>query len=395
LGLRLNDGRLLAARNQCFGMNWVFLDVAPWDYDVATPLARPLGGSQSAFCYLAAALARRGEQVTTLTATTDPRIIDGVRCLRYGDIPADVFSAPNTVTVVLNGPPDIAGTIRSTIPHAGPLVLWTQHAHDQPIMQPLRDPACFGTWDRVVCISNWQRAMYHEHFGVPLEQIDVLRNAIGPMFSRLFTDASDLAQAKSQSLRLAYTSTPFRGLNILVACFPTIHRLHPDCRLDVFSSMAVYGNASDDDFGRPLYDLCRTTEGIDYRGSVTQPELAQALRGAKILAYPNTFAETGCIAAMEALAAGMLVISSDLGALPETCEGWGRLISPIGPGRTPEQYAIEFVRVIDEALRELNADPTRFFHDRFRQSQAITASCDWDVRAAEWQHAAARWLQSQ
>src|SRR5690242_13092263 len=227
-------------------MNWVFLDVAPWDYDVATPFSRPLGGSQSAFCYLAAALARRGEQVTTLTATTDPRIIHGVRCLRYGDIPADVFSAPNTVTVVLNGPLDIAATIRSTIPHAGPLVLWTQHAHDQPIMQPLRDPSCCGTWDRVVCISNWQRAMYHEHFGVPLEQIDVLRNAIGPMFSRLFSDEADLAKAKSSLLRLAYTSTPFRGLNILVASFPTIHRLHPDCRLDVFSSMAVYGHRSEE-----------------------------------------------------------------------------------------------------------------------------------------------------
>ena len=41
-------------------MNWVFLDFIRWDYDVATPRERPLGGSQSALCYLAAALARRG-----------------------------------------------------------------------------------------------------------------------------------------------------------------------------------------------------------------------------------------------------------------------------------------------------------------------------------------------
>jgi len=373
-------------------MNWVFLDVAPWDYDVATPLTRPLGGSQSALCYLAMALAHCGQQVTTLTATTNPRIIDGVHCLRYSETPVQLFSAPDTVTIVLNGPPDFAATILGTIRNLGPLVLWTQHAHNQPIMQPLRDPACAGTWDRIVCISDWQRAMYHEHFGVPLERIDVLRNAFGPMFAGLFRDEVDLLEAKSQSTRLAYTSTPFRGLDVLVACFPNIHRRHPNCRLDVFSSMAVYGHSSNDDIGNPLYDLCRATEGIDYRGSVDQPQLAQALRGATILAYPNTFAETGCIAAMEALAAGLLVVSSDLAALPETCEGWGRLIPPIEAGRTPEQFAIEFVRAIDDALHEWETDPTRFLHDRFRQSQAINASCNWDVRAAEWQNAAERWL---
>src|SRR5688572_33444330 len=35
------------------GMNWIFLDGIPWDYDIETPLVRPLGGSQSCLCYLA------------------------------------------------------------------------------------------------------------------------------------------------------------------------------------------------------------------------------------------------------------------------------------------------------------------------------------------------------
>src|SRR5205085_11659760 len=97
-----------------------------------------------------------------------------------------------------------------------------------------------------------------------------------------------------------------------------------------------------------------------YRGSVPQTELAKSLRRASVLAYPNTFAETGCIAAMEALAAGLLVVSSDLGALPETCEGWGRLVPPIGNGRTQEQFAVDFARAMDHALSELEADRTQF-----------------------------------
>jgi glycosyltransferase involved in cell wall biosynthesis len=259
-------------------------------------------------------------------------------------------------------------------------------------MQPLRDPACVAMWDHIVCISDWQRNMFQRELGVPLERMEILRNAIGPTFANLFRDEADLADAKSKSLRLAYTSTPFRGLDVLVACFPAVYRRHPNVRLDVFSSMQVYGQPSSRDSYKSLYDQCRATEGIDYRGSVSQTELAQALRAASVLSYPNTFAETGCIAAMEALAAGMLVVSSDLGALPETCEGWATLVPPVVPGRTQEQFAVDFARAMDHALNALEADRTRFFQDRYRQSQAINASCNWDARASQWQTAAARWL---
>ena len=37
-------------------MNLTFLDTIAWDYDVATPMTRPLGGSQSVLCYLAVEL---------------------------------------------------------------------------------------------------------------------------------------------------------------------------------------------------------------------------------------------------------------------------------------------------------------------------------------------------
>jgi len=375
-------------------MNWVFLDTVAWDYDVGTPLKRPLGGSQSALCYLAAALARRGDRVTTLTATTSPRTIEGVQCLRYENIPFEVFAPPDTVTVVLNGPADIAATIRQTIPANRPVVLWTQHAHDQPAMQPLRDPGCREPWNRIVCISDWQKAMFHQEFGLPLARIEVLRNAIGPAFANLFANEGELAEAKSQSLRLAYTSTPFRGLDVLLACFPALHRRHPNCRLDVFSSMQVYNQSPAEDPYQQLYEQCRATTGIDYRGSVAQRELARELSRAAILTYPSTFAETSCIAAMEAMAAGMLVVTSDLGALPETCRGLARLVPGPGPTRPAEQFAVDFARAVDQALTEFQSSRLQFMRDRFEQSRAINTACNWDVRAAQWQQAAAGWLKS-
>ena len=211
-------------------MNWIFLDFVPWDFDVSTPLQRPLGGSQSAMCYLAVALARRGERVTMLTGTREQKMVQGVRCLPHEGIPADVFAPPDTLTVVLNGPASMAQAVREVLPREKPIILWTQHAHDQPAMQTLRDPATVALWDRIVCISDWQRQMFQQQFGIPAEKIDVLRNAIGPTFANLFETASHLSAAKSPQLRLAYTSTPFRGLDLLVASYPPVQSRHPNCR---------------------------------------------------------------------------------------------------------------------------------------------------------------------
>ena len=373
-------------------MNWVFLDCISWDYDVGTPLARPLGGSQSALCYLAMALARRGERVTTLTGTTKPRNVHGVQCMRYEDVPVEIFSPRETLTIVLNGPADVVRDVRKAVPAGKPAILWTQHAHDQPAMQALRDPAIVGLWDRIVCISDWQKSMFQQELGVPAAKIDVLRNAISPVFENMFQTAAQLADAKARELRLAYTSTPFRGLDLLIACFPSLHRRHPTCRLDIFSSMQVYGQSEEQDPYRKLYAQCRATPGISYRGSVSQSELAKELAGVTMLSYPNTFAETSCIAVMEALAAGLFVVSSDLGALPETCAGWARLVPPISKERTQEQFAVDFARHVDHALTELESDRQRWMERCFEQSQAINGTCTWDIRAAQWQQAAQQWL---
>src|SRR5262245_29876236 len=108
--------------------NWGFLDPIAWDYNVATPHERRLGGSQSGLCYLAAALAKRGHGVVTLTCTTAPREVAGVRCLSLPQIPNALFTAPATVLVALNSPSEVAAQLRLAIPRSVPLILWTQHA---------------------------------------------------------------------------------------------------------------------------------------------------------------------------------------------------------------------------------------------------------------------------
>ncbi len=102
--------------------------------------------------------------------------------------------------------------------------------------------------DGIALVSNWQRDRFHQHFGINLIRTQVLRNAIAPSFSELFSSSTSIFAQKSNPPILAYTSTPFRGLDILLEVFPRIRLAVPGTRLKIFSSMKVYqvGEAEDE-----------------------------------------------------------------------------------------------------------------------------------------------------
>ena len=101
-----------------------------------------------------------------------------------------------------------------------------------------------------------------------------------------------------------------------------------------------------------------------------------------MLAYPNHFAETSCIAAMEAMAAGSLVVTSDLGALRETTAGFAKLL-PIGDDWLG--YSDRFVDEVVDALGEFE-EQTEKINDHLRRQVAYcNAECTWAKRADEWE----------
>ena len=358
-------------------MNIAFLDSIAWDYDVCTPYERPLGGSQSALAYLAVALAQRGARVTLYSGTSRPGEIRGVTCISTQSIPDGSLAQSFDALIVLNGPSELAVRLRPYISPATPLVLWTQHAADQPAMHPFHQAEARQSWDAIACVSEWHRATLIEHYGLDPARVFVLRNAIAPCFEGLFSSRDELARAKGSRLILSYTSTPFRGLDVLIHVFPEVRREFPDAELEVFSSMKVYQQDEPGDTYAPLYHQCRVTPGIRYVGSLPQPQLAEELKSASILAYPNTFAETSCIAVMEAMAAGLRVVTTDLGALPETTMGFGALVSPAAGQAGITAFLQRFLDRLKGVLRDRAADPPGFAAARFEQVEAINAGCTW------------------
>src|SRR5262249_51827984 len=151
--------------------------------------------------------------------------------------------------------------------------------------------------------------------------------------------------------------------------------------LEVYSSMAVYQEGPSTDRFQSLYATAKTIPGVKYVGSLPQPDLASALSKAHVLSYPNTFAETSCISVMEALAAGLFVVTSELGALRESSLGLARFVSFGGAGDI-NGYVVRYRDALAETIGSYSVID---WADRlYNQVTAVNRTCTWGVRALEW-----------
>jgi glycosyltransferase involved in cell wall biosynthesis len=357
-----------------------FINFSGLKYDTNTPYKKPLGGSESTMCYLSEELAKNGQQVTLFTGVNRKATVRGVKCLPLNKLSEDTLKALD-VLVVQNSP--LQGfQIKPLLRPATKLVLWIGHAHDQPAVQPMYKKEICNAYDAFVFVSQWQRNCYAKLFPIPRKKMLILRNAISPVFENIFGTKGNIISPKTMPPILAYTTTPFRGLDLLIRIFPQIRKLAPGTTLRVFSSLKVYQVPEREDrrnYGK-LYRLCQKTSGVKYVGSVSQTKLAEELRKVSIFVYPNTFAETSCISIMEAMAAGCQIVTSNLAALPETTAGFADLISL----RTDiEIYLKKFIQKVVVSLNNLKQG--RILEKKLKkQVDFVNKNYTWKVRAGEW-----------
>ena len=186
---------------------------------------------------------------------------------------------------------------------------------EDPESAKFKDSSFRNSFHKVAFVSNWQYQRYQLVHNLPYDESSiVIENAIEPI-------SGAFENKDSEKIRLVYTSTPQRGLDILVPVFETLAENNPDIHLDVFSSFKIYGWDDADKQFEPLYDRIRNHPQMTYHGFTPNEDLKMHLTKCHIFAYPCTWLETSCRAMLEAMSAGLVCIHPNYGALPESSGG--------------------------------------------------------------------------
>jgi glycosyltransferase involved in cell wall biosynthesis len=254
-----------------------------------------------------------------------------------------------------------------------PTIYWNQLSYDQQAVQFLTERGSVDKIDKFVFVSHWQAEMFRKLFGIPGFKTQVIKNACLGVEQRPIV-------GKKDKIKLCYTSTPWRGLDVLLDAWEIAKPT--DCELHIFSSTKIYGK----DFAistagnyQELFDRCKTIEGVVYRDFTPNEELRKELHIFDILAYPNTFEETSCITVIEALSAGLRVVTSNLGALPETTEGWARMYPYL---MDKQKHAEVFALILVEEIEKVRNGQLDLHLEQ--QKQIYAPKWSWNKRINEW-----------
>jgi len=256
-----------------------------------------------------------------------------------------------------------------------PNILWQQNSYDQANLAPwFQNKDNHKKYDWYVFNSHWCYEKFRMMFQVPTHKCLVIKNAIDKIEPR------KLDYNTGDPIKLIYTSTPWRGLNVLLAAMQLVN--NKNVHLDVYSSTQVYGDqfksANDEKF-KELYNQASALKNVSYIGYKPNEFIKDNLKNYHIFAYPNIWEETSCIAAIEAMAAGLYTLVTDYGALFETCAEFAVYVP----------YEKDFIRlahtfasVIDAAANQLNQETVKN-HLQF-QIDYTNRFYSWDLRAGVW-----------
>lgn len=346
-----------------------------------------LGGSESACLGLARALAARGHDVHIFTTQLAPDAAGkdhaGVEWHPYDEFaPMNQFIEWDVVC-----PLRMFAAYTQRPVYARLRLLWNQDLLVPGQMQ-LGVMSVAWAYDHLCYVSDYHRAQW-EDLQPELKGLGwVTRNGFDP--SQVPTSAT------KDPNRIIHISRPERGLGPLLAMWPALKQQHPDATLRVcrYSSMYDQGPGSWTDvcqqWDARLAAVNEQVGGITYLGELNKPQLYQEIAEAAVMWYPgvSTFAETSCIAAVEAQACGTPFVGSYRGALPETVPT-GVLIK--GDHRSP-QYQEQSISAVVELLEQCQHQA---FDYRKRQTDGrkhVKAHHTYAVLAEQWETQIEAWF---
>ena len=377
----------------------LFIDYCEWGYNTINE--RPLGGTESAIYNLSKILANK-YTVSVMTKTANTAIIHPH--LQYLPLREDLIQSICPDIIVFQGQCPLGRTFFTNINPNIQLWNWIHHDISVAFIKP---EVINYPFDKYIFVSNWQKNRYIQQFKIQHNKCVTLPNGISP-FIKL-----DQLQHLQKEKTLIYFSTPYRGLIVAYHLFQVIKKYIPDIKFKVFSCFSreiiktktEYLPIKDtneachndgDRYYKSVYELLIQDSNIEFYGSVPQKILFEHVKTAMVFFYPNTYAETCCTSVLEAMAHRCNVISSELGAIPETSNGFANLYNPnidVLHDKYSADYCITYpVQISDipesyqRQIIEKTVDLVTNYYSDYNQEllsnqQTYISNCTWEKRA--------------
>jgi UDP-glucose:(glucosyl)LPS alpha-1,2-glucosyltransferase len=200
-------------------------------------------------------------------------------------------------------------------------------------------------FQKIVFCGHWQYNQYLTQLNIsPTNQLAVFDNPVEPI---------PFIKKSKNEIRLIYTSTPQRGLSLLIPVFEKLCETHDNIRLDVFSSFEIYGWGQADAQYQDLFKRCKDHPKIFYHGSKDNETVRIALQKAHIFAYPSIWQECNSCALIEAMSAGLLCLHPNFAGLSDTSGG---LTSMYQYTDNQNEHANLFYHLLNHSINEVNSD---------------------------------------
>ena len=252
-------------------------------------------------------------------------------------------------------------------------VLWVHHFVNQKEIKNLGSKDYVDKLDWIVFNSNWNFEKYVYQFKIPESKSIVIRNAI---------EKIDFEKKPKDKISLIYHTTPWRGLVHLLKVFKNLNL--ENVELNVCSSTIIYGKKFDDQLGKKyenIFNECKNTKNVNYSGFLENKKIIELLKNMHIFSHPSIWPETSCISAIEAMASGCEVVTTNLGALYETCSPFATFV---GFDRNFDNLEKRYSKALLKSIKNYWSNENQ--NKLKLQSEVINATYSWDVRSVEWKN---------
>ncbi|KYC36862.1 glycosyl transferase group 1 [Scytonema hofmannii PCC 7110] len=217
-----------------------------------------------------------------------------------------------SASAISNLPPIIGHSLRALNLHGG---IWT--ALRMTELASYRYSALQGLLsevDHVVAVCDWVKDILIRNH-VSCENITVSRQGLcQEILSAKTSQLGNNTTENNSFLKIAFLGRiePIKGIDILLKAFQTTPQLA--ATLDIYG---ISQNSASDAYQTQLLNLVKQDTRISFKSPVSPTQVVNLLTDYDLLAVPSQWLETGPLVVLEAFAAGIPVIGSNLGGIAE------------------------------------------------------------------------------